>query len=136
GAHPPRDGRVEERHARAGSVPQRKAGERHARAGSVPQPKAGGRYRSRSEAQAGVGGRGRGKGSRRKGHRRFISDPQASILEPVTLQPDNPWEMPRAAVWARGLTRRFGKYTAVDNLNLSIEAGEFRSEGGAKRRLG
>src|SRR5690606_18294794 len=71
--------------------PQPKAGERHARAGSVPQPKAGGRYRSRSEAQAGVGGRGRGKGSRRKGHRRFISDSQASILEPVTLQPDNPW---------------------------------------------
>src|SRR5690606_39177589 len=122
---PPPNRRLEERHARAGSVPQPKAGERHARAGSVPQPKAGGRYRSRSEAQAGVGGRGRGKGSRRKGHRRFISDPQASILEPVTLQPDNPWEMPRAAVWARGLTRRFGKYTAVDNLNLSIEAGEF-----------
>ncbi|MFO7298612.1 MAG: ABC transporter ATP-binding protein [Actinomycetes bacterium] len=32
---------------------------------------------------------------------------------------------PRPAVWARGLTRRFGKYVAVDNLNLSVQPGEF-----------
>ena len=29
------------------------------------------------------------------------------------------------AVWARGLTRRFGKKTAVDDVSLSIQPGEF-----------
>lgn len=29
------------------------------------------------------------------------------------------------AVWARGLTRKFGKKIAVDNVDLSIQAGEF-----------
>ncbi|HEX6947726.1 MAG TPA: ABC transporter ATP-binding protein [Acidimicrobiia bacterium] len=40
-------------------------------------------------------------------------------------EPDNPWEAPRPAVWAQGLTRRFGKHVAVDHVNLAIEAGEF-----------
>jgi len=32
---------------------------------------------------------------------------------------------PPPAVWARGLTRRFGKTVAVDNVDLSVTAGEF-----------
>lgn len=31
----------------------------------------------------------------------------------------------KPAVWARGLVRKFGKKTAVDNVDLSIEPGEF-----------
>src|SRR5690606_11719171 len=52
-----------------------------------------------------------------------------SILSPVTHaltdEPRADQEADRPAVWARGLTRRFGKMTAVDNVDLAIRAGEF-----------
>ena len=42
-----------------------------------------------------------------------------------THNPDSGPQDPPAAVWARGLVRRFGKNLAVDNVNLSINHGEF-----------
>ena len=54
------------------------------------------------------------------GSRYFGAVTQSLADEPaIDLAPTRP------AVWARGLVRRFGKTTAVDQVDLSIEPGEF-----------
>lgn len=62
-------------------------------------------------------------------HRTFIYGGEPSILSPVT-RPITETSPARAvnevpAVWARGLTRTFGKTVAVDKVDLSIAPGEF-----------
>lgn len=48
------------------------------------------------------------------------------MSEPLTIDAAPAKESPvLSAVWARGLTRRFGKETAVDAIDLEIKAGEF-----------
>lgn len=53
--------------------------------------------------------------------RRYSLEVTQSLTDEPTLDhaPTQP------AVWARGLVRRFGKTTAVDNLDLAIQPGEF-----------
>ncbi len=62
-------------------------------------------------------------------HRTFIYEAAQPILAPVT-QPiaDHAIDQETAktpAVWARGLTRSFGKTIAVNRVNLAIQPGEF-----------
>lgn len=47
------------------------------------------------------------------------------MTQPLTDEQDTDAEPGQPAVWAHGLTRRFGKMTAVDNVDLRIMAGEF-----------
>ena len=53
--------------------------------------------------------------------RRYSTPVTQSVADDPTVD-DAPV---RAAVWARGLTRRFGKSTAVDDVDLVIAPGEF-----------
>lgn len=52
---------------------------------------------------------------------RYFASVTQSLADDKTIDraPSGP------AVWTRGLVRKFGKTTAVDEVNLSIEAGEF-----------
>ena len=47
------------------------------------------------------------------------------MAQPLTENPRSRAEIDRPAVWAKGLTRKFGKMVAVDNVDLAIRAGEF-----------
>jgi ABC-2 type transport system ATP-binding protein len=47
------------------------------------------------------------------------------MTDPSTVERARHQSESRPAVWARGLVRRFGRSTAVDGLDLSIEPGEF-----------
>ncbi len=62
-------------------------------------------------------------------HRRFNYPRIQSILPPVTQPLTEDATEPKIesppAVWAKGLTRRFGKTVAVDNIDLAIQPGEF-----------
>ena len=60
---------------------------------------------------------------------RFIYAMNASILplvtQPLTETQESSTEGPKPAVWAHGLVRKFGKNTAVDQVDLAIQPGEF-----------
>ena len=47
------------------------------------------------------------------------------MTQPLTDEPLIDAAEAPPAIWARGLVRRFGKTTAVDNVDLSIGTGEF-----------
>ena len=48
-----------------------------------------------------------------------------SVTQPLTDEPSIDAAGVAPAIWARGLVRKFGKTVAVDNVDLSIAAGEF-----------
>ena len=47
------------------------------------------------------------------------------MTQPTTSEIDVSQQQAPPAVWARGLVRRFGKTTAVDEVDLNIQPGEF-----------